>query len=1073
MINSLLHKHFIRKCLINMIGITSMSFGGCMISVYANNALSESDVVSVFEITQQQTEIKGVVVDEQGEPVIGANVVIKGTTRGVITDLDGNFTLMASSNETILVSYVGYLPQEVAINGRTSITIQMREDTQALEEVVVVGYGVQKKSVLTAAVSRVDSESLMMNNPTDMRYALQGKVSGVQISSNSGQPGSEAVFRIRGIGTINNNDPLYLVDGFPAESTVINTLNPNDISSVEVLKDAASAAIYGARAANGVILITTKEGQKGKAKVSYDFTYGLQNMWKKMDVLNAVEYQTLVNESYENSGQAGPYANPSVSAVDTDWQDLVINNNAPMINHQLSISGGTETMSYLLSLGILNREGTIAKGKSDYDRYNFRANTKMDVYEASGRNFLNKVTVGANIAFETSSIKGIDANNEFGGVIGSAIMAPPNIAPYVDDQATIDEYGVIYPGYVTDKNGRVYTVINNLNEITNPLASMEVRHGNHKKQSFQGNFYANFELLPGLSFRTSLGGRYGYEQERNWNPVYYLSSYSKRENSDVYQQKRDAFRWQWENVLSYSRTFNDVHNVSAIAGTSAMKNQWEFLNGTDYELIAEEDGKAYINSATGDRAGERVNGTMENRVLASVFGRFGYNYNEKYIVEATLRRDGSSSFAPNKRYAYFPSASLGWVISRESFMGTTSGWLDFAKFRFSWGQNGNENIGAFNYTTTMTSSGQSATFGKDKDIAPGMRPSRLANPELTWETSEQTDLGIDLRLFNSALTITFDYFDKRTKDMLLTLPIPNYVGNSAPQGNVGTMSNRGIELELGYKWRIGKVNMYANGNMSKIKNKVTDIGENRTIDGQGWNNQTVTRTENGLPFRYFYGTIVDGIFRTKEEIQAHVSPDGTVLQPDAVPGDFKFRNLNDDNLINNNDRTFIGQTNPDWLYGLTVGADWNGFDFSLFWQGQAGNDIYDGTRRHEISLVNMQKTYLDRFHSERNPNGSYPRVTIQDRNNNNRINTFFLHDGSFVRLKNIQLGYTLPGNLLRKLTLSNVRIFTSIDNALTITKYKGLDPEVSDSNSGGGGNGIDKGNYPQPRIITFGLNVAF
>lgn len=1030
--------------------------------------LSASDAnIPYPQAVTQQRQVSGTITDETtGESIIGANVIIKGSTTGVITDLDGRFTIQASGDDILLISYIGYIPKEVAVHNQTSLAITLSEDVKALEEVVVVGYGVQKKSVVTAAISRVDANELVKNSPTDMRYALQGKVSGVQITSHSGQPGSEAIIRIRGIGTINDNTPLYLVDGFPAESNVISTLNPSDIASIEILKDAASAAIYGARAANGVVLITTKGGSKGKAKITYDFTFGMQNPWKKMDVLNAVQYQTLVNESYENAGQTGLYEDPGRSVADTDWQDLVIHKNAPVLNHQLSISGGTDDISYFLSLGILNQEGMIAKDKSDYDRYNFRSNTTMKVYETKDRSFLNKVTVGSNLAFENSRITGIDANNEFGGVIGSAIMAPPNVAPYVDDPATIAEYDKIYPGYVRDGNGRVFTVINNLNEITNPLASMEVRHRNHHKQSFNGNFFANVDILPGLTFRTMLGGRYGYEQERNWDPVFYLSSYSQRSNSQIYQQKRDAFRWQWENVLSYNRVFAAKHNVSLLVGTSAMKNQWEWLEGTDYNLIAENDDKAYIDSATGDRTAERTEGSKETRVLASIFGRIGYNYDEKYIMEATLRRDGSSNFAPNKRYAYFPSVSVGWVLTREDILQASAGWLNFAKLRFSWGQNGNENIGAFNYTTTMYSSGEGATFGTNKVISSGMRPRRLANPELTWETSEQIDLGLDLRMFNSAFTFGVDLFDKKTKDMLLTLPIPNYVGSESPEGNVGTMSNKGVEVELGYKWRIGSVHMYANGNASYIKNKVTDIGEDRNIGGDTWNNQTVTRTENGYPFRYFYGHVVEGIFRSEAEIQAHVSPDGTVLQPDAVPGDFKFKNMNEDNVINNNDRDYIGQSNPDWLYGLNIGADWKGFDFSMFFQGQAGNKIYDGTRRLEIALVNFQSKYMDRFHAEKNPNGSYPRVTIQDTNNNNRINSFFLHDGSFIRLKNIQLGYTLPRSVLNKLTFSKLRVFASIENALTFTSYKGFDPEV------GNNGGIDKGNYPQARIVTFGLNVA-
>jgi len=1065
---SLLTIDLLQKRLIRTSKITAISFLCCAASAYADPGTTKENGTTLPVISQQQGKVTGVITDETGEPIIGANVVIKGTTRGVITDFDGAFTIDMAPTEILQISYVGYLPQEISLNGRTSLNITLKEDSQALEEVVVVGYGVQKKSVVTAAVSRVDSEELMKNNPTDVRYALQGKVSGVQITSSSGQPGSDAVFRIRGVGTINNNTPLYLVDGFPAEDNVINTLNPSDISSIEVLKDAASGAIYGARAANGVILITTKNGQKGKVRVSYDFTYGIQNIIKKMDMMNASQYQNIMNEAYENAGQTGPYANPNAPVADTDWQELVLHKNAPTLNHQLSVSGGTDDINYYLSLGILNKEGLFAKGKSDYDRYNFRANTNMKVYETNTRNFLNKVTLGANISFETSTTRGIDANSEFGGVIGSAIMAPPNVAPYVDDPAMIDEYNKVYPNHVKDKNGRIYSIIN-LNEVNNPLGVIEVRHQSHKKQAFQGNFNVNVDLLPGLTFKTSLGGRYGYEQERRWEPVYYLSSYRKKDNSEIYQVKRDAFRWQWENVLSYNQTFGAIHNVSAIVGTSAMKNQWEWMNGTDYNLILENDDKAYINSATGDRAGERVEASMENHALASIFGRVGYNYDEKYIVEATLRRDGSSNFAPNKRYAYFPSASVGWVFTREKFMESTSNWLNFAKLRFSWGQNGNERIGAFNYTTTMYSSGEAATFGIDKNVTSGMRPRRLANPELTWETSEQIDLGVDLRFFNSALTLTFDYFDKKTKDMLLTLPIPNYVGNAAPDGNVGTMNNNGFELELGYKWKIGTVNMYASGNVSYIKSKVTDIGDDRTIVKERWANQDVTRTENGYPFSYFYGLVADGIFRSEAEVLAHTNGKGEVLQPNAKPGDLRFKNMDkdDDNVINNNDRVFIGQTNPDWVYGLTLGADWKGFDLNIFFQGQAGNDIYDGTRRHDVSLVNFQSKYMDRFHPQNNPNGKYPRVTIQDTNNNSRINSFYLQDGSFLRLKNIQIGYTLPRNLLRTLTLSNVRVFGAVENALTFTKYKGFDPEV------GNNGGIDMGNYPQPRIVTFGLNVTF
>ncbi len=509
-------------------------------------------------IKQQDSWVSGVVVDESGETVIGANVMVKGTSTGSITDIDGKFSLNAPADAVLQISFIGYITRDVPVNGQTNLHIVLREDTKALDEVVVVGYGIQKKSVVTAAVSRVDAEDLVRNNPPDIRYALQGKATGVQITSNSGQPGSEAVFRIRGTGTINNNTPLFLIDGFPAESAELNSINPTDISSIEILKDAASAAIYGARAANGVVLITTKEGKAGKASVTYDFSYELQNPWKKMELTNAVQYQSLINEAYENAGQAGPYANPLVSDVDTDWQELIINNNAPIMNHQLSISGGTEDISYYVSFGALSQDGMFAKGKSFYDRYSFRSNTNMKVYEAKNRNYLNKVTLGVNLSFVHTSIEGIDANSEWGGPIGSAIMAPPNIAPYVDDAETIAYYDEVYPGYVRQGGtGRVYTVINNLNEITNPLATMEILNRHNTNQRYNGNFSLTADLLPGLTFKSNAGVSYGNRQRREWTPAFYLSSYRNNSTSSVMQRRDDGFRWQWENILSYSNTFGE------------------------------------------------------------------------------------------------------------------------------------------------------------------------------------------------------------------------------------------------------------------------------------------------------------------------------------------------------------------------------------------------------------------------------------------------------------------------------------------------------------------------------------
>ncbi|MCD8081019.1 MAG: TonB-dependent receptor [Bacteroides sp.] len=1003
---------------------------------------------------------------ESGEPLIGATVAPRGTATGTITDMDGRYSIQAEANATLLFSYIGYEPQErTAAAGE--LNVRLAQSQQMLDDVVIVGYGVQKKSVVTAALSRVDAEALMSNNPTSIQYALQGKASGVQITANSGQPGSGAVFRIRGTGTINDNTPLYLIDGFPAETAELYAINPADISSIEILKDAAAGAIYGARAANGVVLITTKSGEQGKAKVTYDFSYGIQNPWRKMPLVGAADYQMLINESYENAGQTGPYENPGYSEVDTDWQSLIIHRNAPVMNHQIGISGGTDKLTYYVSFSILNQEGIFAKNKSKYDRYALRSNTTYTIYENKQRDFLNKVVLGSNIAFTYTDEKGIDTNNEFGGQINGATLAPPNIAPYTDDPEVIARYDELYPNYVRDRNGNVYTIFENITGITNPLASMEIRNRHNTNHRVNGNFSLTLDLWKGLSFRSTMGLSFGNRKGRNWSPAYYLSTTNKGDLSSIEQSRNDGMRWQWENVLSYATTLGEKHSLSAIAGTSAMKNQWEWITGNDYDLILEQDDKAYINSATEDRNAERVEAGRSEHMLASMFARVSYNYDEKYLIEATLRRDGSSNFAPSKQYAYFPSVSLGWVFTREGFLGSVSDrWFTFGKLRASWGQNGNENIGSFNYTTNMTASGQSATFGTDKTIVPGMRPQRLANPELTWETSEQTNIGLDLRFFDSALSVTADWFVKKTRDMLMTLPIPNYVGNSAPQGNVGTMKNKGIELDVSYRRKIGKVQMNVGANVSHITNKVVHIGEGN-IAGDSWNNQTVSRSENGYPYKFFYGYVVDGIFRSEAEVLAHVSPNGTVLQPDALPGDFRFRNLNGDDAINSDDRTFIGQSNPDWLYGFSLGTDWNGFDFNLFFQGQAGNKIYDGTRRQEFALLNFHEKWLDRYHAVNNPNGNYPRVTVNDTNDNMRISSFFVRNGDYLRLKNIQLGYTLPARTVRSLGLTRLRIYTSIENALTFTSYKGFDPEV------GNNGGIDKGNYPQPRTYTFGLNLAF
>ena len=1034
----------------------------------ANAGTSTVDDVTV--VTQSTKTIRGTIVDTGGLPVIGASISVKGTTQGTISDMNGTFTLDVSENAVLEISYIGYLSQTIKVGASTNLNIVLKEDTQALDEVVVVGYGVQKKSVMTAAISRVTSDDLEKLTPTRVEDVLRGKVSGISITQNSGQPGTASRVRIRGTGTINNSDPLYIVDGVPLESG-IDYLNPLDIQSVEVLKDAASAAIYGSRAANGVILVTTKNGSKGKAVVNYDFSIGWQNPWRKLSVLNATEYETIMNEAYVNAGMDPIYDNPSAAGVGTNWQDEIYNENAPIMNHQASISGGGEKGTYFLSFGYLDQEGIVQR--SDYKRYTFRFNNTYQIFENKNNKFFRGLKVGANLGYTRIMNKGISENDNFSGPLSSAVMTPPNKSVYLENPTAeeIAYYDQYYPGYVTDPDGRIYTVIEN-QEIVNPKAMLETWHRDNDADKFIGTIWGELEFFKDLTFRTSLSTDMAFWGYRNWYPVAYLSYMQKTEESRVEQAMNRGVKLLWENTVNYK--FNiEKHNFNVLLGTSMERYDSKYLTGTAQNLRAEGDHTAWVsftNSATpGDQ--HTSGGASEHR-MASVFGRVNYNFNERYMLEVTLRRDGSSNFGTNNRFAYFPSVSAGWTLTNEPFMENKPGWFDFLKIRGSWGQNGNENIDAFGYTTTMVGS-NNYTFGAGSNgvIHSGTRPSSMANPDLKWETSEQLDFGFDSRFFNSALSFSFDWFKKDTKDMLLTRPIPTYVGSGSPLANVGTLTNQGIEFEVGYKLNVDKVNLSFLANASYVKNEVKNIG-NQTgyIDRESLPTYgTITRDQNGYPIGYFFGYQALGIFQNQEEIDNYISPTtGKPIQPDAKPGDVKFADLNGDGVISddNEDRTMIGKPNPDWTVGFTFTADWNGFDLSAFFQGSFGADVFDALRRFELADVNYTSDVMNRWHGE-GTSYDMPRIVLGDTPKNFRPSTLLVHDASFVRLRNLQVGYTLPASLTRKAHIQRLRFYASFDNLLTITGYKGMDPEI------GSTMGIDKGVYPQARAYTVGLNLSF
>ncbi len=1026
----------------------------------------------------QNIQVQGTVVGgSDNEPLPGVSVVLKGNTAiGTITGLDGEFTLSVPSGATLSFSYIGFITQDVAINGRRNIQVVLKEDAKALDEVVVIGYGVQKKSVVTASIAKVSADDLAATAPIRMDNALKGLAAGVTVTSSSGQPGAAAQVRVRGIGTINNSNPLYIVDGMPIGGG-LDYLSPNDIQSIEVLKDAASGAVYGARAANGVILVTTKSGSSGKTKVTYDFSYGWQNAWKKRDVLNATEYALLRNEGAVNAGIAPIYNDPYSYGEGTNWQDEVFNSNAPMMNHQVSVSGGAEKVSYMFSAGFFTQDGIVGGNfnRSNYERLTLRSNTIYTLFEEKSRNWLNSLKVTSNLSYARVKAKGIETNSTWGSPLGSALSLSPILTVYDEGDAAkaqLDLYANT-TGYVPmydSRNGKLFSIPGSeYGEMTNPIANLSLPGSDNWSHKFVANFSAEMQLWDNLKFRTSYGVDLAFWGNDGYTPKYYLRNGGNSTRSTAFSSKDDWTNWQLENVLMYDKAI-DKHTFSAMVGQSALKEKGTSLWGSRNNIINYS--RPYINASTGQAAdGDRDSsgGPSNIHTLSSLFARVSYNYAERYMLQATVRRDGSSRFGPNNKYAVFPSVSAGWNLTNESFMEGRPEWLTSTKLRASWGKNGNESIGDFRYTV-LTSMGNNAIFGSNEQVVIGSKASGLANPDLKWEESEQLDFGVDFGFFNNALTLTVDYYKKKTNGMLMTMVIPSYVGESKPIGNVGNMENSGFEFEASYKFRVSDWNFRIGGNMTYLKNKLIEFGNE-----SGWQNYdsfqgsgTISRAQNGKPFPYFYGYKTDGIFQNMNEVKAYVNKDGGLIQPNAVPGDVRFVDVDGNGSISEDDRTDIGKGMPDWTYGINFSANWKNFDLSMMWQGTMGNDVFDATRRTDISATNLPSWMLARWTGE----GTSNRIPhyVQGDSKNWQSSDLYVYDGSYIRLKNIQLGYTLPASLTKKVFVSSLRLYVAAENLFTFTKYHGFDPEIS---SGGTSLGIDYGVYPQARVWTVGASLNF
>lgn len=1012
-----------------------------------------------------QNAITGTIKDKAtGETLPGANILIEGTTIGAITDLNGKYEIKIDPGTyTLTVRFVGYEQSKRMVNvtkGQTSIVNWVLAPVAAdLEEFVVVGYGVQQKSVVTGAISGVRSKDLENMPITRIEHALQGRTSGLTIAASSGQPGAGATVRVRGTTTINNSDPLYVVDGIPVDVGGIDYLNASDIESIEVLKDAASAAIYGARAASGVILVTTKKGGSGDMRVNYHAYVGTQSPAKKLDLLNATEYAKLRNEALTNAGLPALFDNPESFGKGTDWQSTIFNNNAIIQNHELSISGGNDRSTYYTSFGYIDQEGIVATDISHYTRLNIRLNSTHKVNEW--------MRFGNNFGYSHIKSKGsLNTNSEYGGPLASAINLDPITQPVITDpaQAALNPYS--NQPVVRDAFGNPYGISKYVGqEMTNPLAYIATRLGNYgKSDNFVGNVYAEIEPIKGLILKSDLGTKLAFWGSESFSPIVYLNASSSNITNSFFRESNQGLTWNIENTISYSKQFG-LHNLSTLLGTSAYISNSKGVSTTYKNLPVNSFAEASMNYSVIDT--DKLGGGWESpdHRVASVFARVNYNFDKKYMFTGIVRRDGSSRFGSNNKFGYFPSASIGWIASRENFW-PVNDYVNFLKIRGSYGVTGNDNLGDFRYLSTV-GGGRNYTFGYDNYLI-GYSPNAPSNPDLMWEETSQANFGFEVTLLNE-LRLVFDVYSKNTTGMLQPIILPAYIGAvGPPTGNVASMTNKGIELELSYRAQIGQLILDFKGNTSYLKNEITDLGSVKFRPGANFQSSSyeISRLTVGQPIGAFYGFEILGVFQSLGEIQKYKNASGALIQPDAKPGDFKYADINGDGIIGSDDRTYIGDPTPTWSYGFTVNANYNNIDMMIFAQGVAGNDIFNGLRRLDIPAANWTTEALERWTGV-GTSTTFPRLVQGDPNKNfSNPSTFHLSNGSYFRIKTIQIGYTVPKTVTNKIGLHKLRMYTGANNLFTFTGYKGFDPEI-----GGWSFGIDRGFYPQARSFIIGINV--
>jgi TonB-linked SusC/RagA family outer membrane protein len=1014
---------------------------------------------SGYSFAQTHT-ITGKITDSETAIAIpGATILEQGTTNGTSSNFDGSYSITVSSpNATLEVSFVGYQTKAIPVNNRSEIDISLTFQTTQLDELVVIGYGVQKKKVVTGAIASVSAEEISATPILRIDQAMQGRTAGVQVTNLSGQPGEPPTVRIRGAGTTGYADPLYIVDGMAVGG--IDYLNPGDIESIDVLKDAASAAIYGARAANGVVLITTKGSKKGEMSVTYSGYHGIQNVTRKLDMLDADQYRMIWNESRRNSNLSETFDLNEIAKHNTNWQEHLFQKNAPITNHEISVTGGNEKSSYASSMSYFTQQGIIGGDKSQFDRITGRLNSRHEVN--------NYFTFGSNLAYSHIIRRGIGSNQSFNGAYSSALNLDPLTPLYEEDENILSQNPYVNKPVVTTPDGKVYGISTILSaEIVNPLALLEIQNAETRVDKVVGNIFGELEVFEGLKLNTSFGVDMAYVLNDSYRPLFYLNDpQSNTDKTSVSKVIDRYYTWQWENTLAYSKQIDD-HNFSALLGTTARKENFENLFGFNAGVMIINPNRAYLDLAT-DTLWE-ASGGASHAALLSTFGRITYDYKGKYSFTGILRRDGSSKFGPNNKFGIFPSLGVSWIISDEDFMPKIDP-VNFLKFRASWGVNGNQEIGDYQFIPVMDYS-RSYIFGGGRIV--GASPAYIANADIHWEESEQIDIALDFGAYQNRLTATIDFYNKTTKGLLERISIPAHVGNDPPYANVGSVRNRGIEMSINWRHFIEGVRYSIGVNGSYNKNKMTVVGnEEGVVPGGGsWAVAgLVTRTELGYPIAYFWGYKTDGIFQNQTEIFQHIGSTGQVLQPLAKPGDVRFVDVNGDGKISPEDRTMIGNPTPDWTFGMNGSVEYKQFDFSMLVIGTYGNDVFNGSQRQDLYYTNRTTAILDRW-TEDNPSTTTPRVAWNDVNRNYRVSDLYIEDGSFIKLKNVQFGYTLPQNLQQRLKAKTLRFYISVENLLTITKYTGADPEIGAMSSFD--IGIDRGIYPQARTFRMGTTMTF